>query len=119
MKTFVNISLATIAIAATVQAHPAGHHPEPHYDARPYAYEYAVHDEYSGANFGQQENSDGKVVKGSYQVALPDGRTQIVDYHADNHGYGGYIADVKYEGHPHAPVHHKPEPYHPGPVHHG
>ena len=85
---------------------------------------------------------------GLYTVALPDGRTQIVDYHA-NH-YDGYVADVKYDGHatypeyhpaPYkpapkpvyhaalvvhkpapvyhpAPIVHKPAPYHPAPVYH-
>ena len=114
MFSVVIISAAFMATAAI--AIPAGP-PPPHYEARPYGYEYAVHDEYSGANFGQHEASDGKVVTGTYTVALPDGRTQIVDYTADQHGYGGYIADVKYEGiaHP-APVH-KPAPYHPAPIH--
>ncbi len=40
-------------------------------------------------------------VQGEYRVALPDGRTQIVTYHADNEG--GFIADVKYEGVPQYP----------------
>ena len=44
----------------------------------PYAFSYGVNDEYSGAIFGQNEESDGKVVSGSYSVALPDGRKQIV-----------------------------------------
>lgn len=36
-----------------------------------------------------------KVTKGSYQVALPDGRTQIVNYIAD---VSGFKATVSYEG---------------------
>merc|ERR1711881_637125 len=107
------------------------YHKPTHYDEtpKPYTYEYGVHDDYSGAHFGQNEYSDGKEVKGQYTVALPDGRTQIVDYHA-NH-YDGYIADVKYEGYASypkhqtvsykpAPVYHKPAPvYHkPAPVYH-
>ena len=35
-------------------------------------------------------------LSGEYRVALPDGRTQIVTYKADH--YGGFVADVKYEG---------------------
>lgn len=52
-------------------------------------------DEPSYNDFGHEEKSDGKVVTGSYRVALPDGRTQIVTYKADSYGY---TADVKYEG---------------------
>ena len=37
-----------------------------------------------------------KFISGEYRVALPDGRTQIVTYKADH--YGGFVADVKYEG---------------------
>ena len=65
---------------------------EPH----PYSYQYGVNDEYSGANFAANENSDTKVVKGSYTVHLPDGRIQTVTYTADH--YNGFVADVKYEG---------------------
>ena len=45
-------------------------------------------------NYAHQADSDGNVVTGSYRVLLPDGRTQIVNYRADNNGY---VANVKYE----------------------
>ena len=32
-------------------------------------------------------------ISGEYRVELPDGRTQIVTYHADHEG--GFVADVK------------------------
>ena len=46
---------------------------------------------------------------GEYRVELPDGRVQIVTYHADHEH--GFIADVKYEGVAIA------EPYAPPPPH--
>ena len=62
----------------------------------PYEFAYAVKNEPSYNDFGHQESSDGKVVSGSYNVLLPDGRTQTVTYtvSADS----GYVAEVKYEG---------------------
>ena len=103
------------------------HHPPPHpgpkyhhpikYEPRPYAYSYGVEDDYHGVKFGQNEESDGKVVHGSYHVLLPDGRIRNVKYTADH--YAGYIADVSYTN-PHKPiVHHKPAPYHPEPAYDG
>merc|ERR1712152_64276 len=82
----------------------------PKYDEapKPYAFEYGVADDYSGANFKVAETADGKAVHGSYQVNLPDGRVQTVTYTADH--YNGYIADVAYEGVPHYP---EAKPYHP------
>ncbi|XP_037071712.1 cuticle protein 21-like, partial [Pollicipes pollicipes] len=77
---------------------PASYHPEPHYneEAKPFAYNYAVNDHYSGANFAKKEQSDGHNTQGYYSVTLPDGRVQHVKYVADN--YGGYNAEVTYEG---------------------
>ena len=62
-------------------------------EAKPYSYQYGVADDYSGARFSANENSDAKVVTGSYTVHLPDGRVQTVTYTADH--YNGYVADVK------------------------
>ena len=61
----------------------------------PFNFAWAVKDEPSYNDYSHAANSDGKVVTGSYRVVLPDGRTQIVTYKADENGY---VADVKYEG---------------------
>ena len=108
------------------QAHPAGYgHPETKYKEEPvpahYAFEYGVHDEYSGTNFGQNEKRDGYATSGSYTVLLPDGRTQTVTYHVDD-AYSGYVADVSYSGEPHygpglVDAHHGKGPAHPAPHH--
>lgn len=53
-------------------------------------------DEYYN-DFTHKETSDGNgYVAGTYTVQLPDGRTQIVEYKADD--YTGFVADVKFEG---------------------
>ena len=105
---------------------PAYHPAKPIEEApKPYAFEYGVADDYSGANFKAAETADGKVVSGSYQVNLPDGRVQTVTYTADH--YNGFVADVSYEGVPHYPEAkaYKPHPApaykpipHPAPVYH-
>merc|ERR1712020_213025 len=89
----------------------------------PYTFTYAVADDYSKAAFNQEENNDGAgVVAGSYSVALPDGRTQTVTYHAND--YDGYVADVTYAGEPQYPAapaggYHAAAPaYAPAPAYH-
>jgi hypothetical protein len=62
-----------------------------------YNFGYAVADDYSKVNFGQNEERNGYSTSGSYRVALPDGRTQIVTYSVAD-AQSGYIADVQYEG---------------------
>ena len=42
-----------------------------------YKFDYAVKDEYSSNDYSHSQESDGKVVTGSYRVLLPDGRTQV------------------------------------------
>ena len=111
---------------------PAPYHPAPAYGKAPayadtppvYGYEYAVQDDYSGVNFGQNEKRDGYSTSGQYRVLLPDGRTQIVTYNTAD-AYSGNVAEVVYEGHAtygpapkpvHKPIHPVPA-YKPAPVH--
>merc|ERR1711956_162464 len=115
---------ALVAVAVALPAGPpapygapapyhAPAHPAPVYDEspKPYAFQYGVADDYSGAKFNAQETADGKAVSGSYSVALPDGRIQTVTYTADH--YNGFVADVSYEG---VPVYPEAKPYHPAPA---
>ncbi|XP_037088344.1 cuticle protein 7-like [Pollicipes pollicipes] len=89
---------------------PASYHPEPQYkeEPKPFAYDYAVNDQYTGTNFAKKEESDGHNTQGYYSVALPDGRVQHVKYVADH--YGGYNAEVTYEGEAQYPE------FHPAPA---
>ena len=100
---------------------PAPYHPEPKYkeEPKPFAYDYAVNDHYTGTTFAKKEESDGHNTQGYYSVALPDGRVQHVKYVADH--YGGYNAEVTYEGEAQYPEYHpapayKPAPYKPAPA---
>merc|ERR1712045_341968 len=91
-----------LAVAAAIPAGPPV-----------YGYECAVNDDYSKANFGQNEKRDGYATSGSYRVALPDGRIQTVTYGTAD-AYSGNVAQVTYEGVPHygpAPGY-KPAPHH-------
>ncbi len=92
---------------------PAPHHAPAHYDEspKPYAFQYGVADDYSGANYEKAENQDASGnLQGSYRVNLPDGRVQIVTYTADH--TNGFVADVKYEG---TAVYPEEKPYAPAP----
>lgn len=75
-----------------------GGHGHGHDNEVPKSYEfgYSVKDAQSGNDYNRKESSDGNVVRGEYRVQLPDGRTQIVTYHAD--WRTGFHADVRYEG---------------------
>ncbi|XP_076065068.1 cuticle protein 7-like [Oratosquilla oratoria] len=86
--------------------------PPPTYNqpGMPFAFAYAVKDDYSGNDYAHDQASDGKVTSGSYRVALPDGRIETVTFDADD--YSGYVAKVTYEG---EATHPAPAPYHPPP----
>ncbi|XP_022193666.1 pro-resilin-like isoform X3 [Nilaparvata lugens] len=68
-------------------------------DSGPVNYEFAyeVKDAPSNNDFGHMESRNGEVAKGSYHVLLPDGRTQRVDYTADENGY---VPKINYDGSP-------------------
>lgn len=70
-----------------------------------------MRDDYSGANYGHSETSNGNTVEGSYQVALPDGRIQIVKYVADHEN--GFQAQVTYEGEARYPENNPKQSYKP------
>ncbi|CAL4091479.1 unnamed protein product [Meganyctiphanes norvegica] len=116
------IKVATIlAVVCACTGRPS----DPYHEGlMPYSFAYGVADGYSGVDFGQDEKSDGKSVKGSYTVQLPDGRKQTVTYNADH--YGGYNANVEYYGeaqYPHEygpPITFKPHGggYKPEPTYH-
>ncbi|KAK3851409.1 hypothetical protein Pcinc_041943 [Petrolisthes cinctipes] len=109
-QTAVLVVLAGLAVAVPAGPQPQGSYsppPTPGYSAPrqggydqdqriPYDFQYGVKDEYAGTDFNQNEESDGKVTRGSYTVQLPDGRKQTVTYTVD--GYSGYVADVQYYG---------------------
>merc|ERR1711915_635187 len=113
MKSFIAYS-ALFAVAFAAGPTAPYHAPAPAYGKGPvyedgpavYNYEYAVQDDYSGVNFGQNEHRDGYSTNGQYRVLLPDGRTQIVTYNTAD-AYSGNT-EVVYEGtasYAPAPVH--------------
>ncbi|KAA0188550.1 Cuticle Protein CPR RR-2 [Hyalella azteca] len=92
-------ALAVLGLSAMVTSLPSDpYQPPKHYKepAKPYNFAYGVSDPYQGIDFGQNEESDGSLVQGSYSVQLPDGRQQIVTYQADHDR--GFHADVSYKG---------------------
>ncbi|EFX83776.1 hypothetical protein DAPPUDRAFT_301652 [Daphnia pulex] len=100
MKFFILAALVAVAAANSYKAAEyapkyEAKYEEVTYAPQPYSFEYDVQDKESYNDFLHSEKSDYNVVTGSYRVALPDGRTQIVTYKADKDGYN---ADVKYEG---------------------
>ena len=90
-----SVLLTSVLAAPRPASVPAYGPPEPAYpdEAPVYKYTYAVKDDYSFSNFNAHEERDGYNAAGGYQVALPDGRTQIVTYTATKVSPGG-IMDI-------------------------
>merc|ERR1712117_109455 len=78
------LSALLLASANAAPAAPPAYPAEPAYPDLPpvYKYTYAVADDYSSSNFNAHEERDGYNAAGGYEVALPDGRKQIVTYAA-------------------------------------
>ncbi|XP_011686049.1 PREDICTED: pro-resilin-like isoform X2 [Wasmannia auropunctata] len=72
-----------------------GHPDEWAGDPANYEFSYEVQDAAAGLDFGHREMRKDLEATGTYHVLLPDGRTQIVDYIADQNGYRPM---VRYEG---------------------
>ncbi|CAH2098963.1 unnamed protein product [Euphydryas editha] len=70
------------------------HNPEYNDENQNYAFAYTVRDHKTGDDFSHSQQSSGSATNGEYRVRLPDGRTQIVSYTADENGYK---ADVRYD----------------------
>ncbi|XP_050453593.1 pro-resilin-like [Cataglyphis hispanica] len=64
-------------------------------DPANYEFSYEVQDAATNLDFGHREMRKDMEATGTYHVLLPDGRTQIVDYVADQDGYRPMI---RYEG---------------------
>merc|ERR1712212_351659 len=96
------VIVALFALLAVACARPDGpassYGSAPSYPDEPasYSFNWAVKDDYTNNNYGQDESRNGYETSGSYYVALPDGRLQRVAYSVN--GDGGYVADVTYEG---------------------
>merc|ERR1712203_253345 len=63
---------------------------------KPFAYQYGGVDSQGLESSKVENQGEDGVVRGEYRVQLPDGRTQIVSYTADEEH--GYQAEVRYEG---------------------
>ncbi|XP_066944328.1 cuticle protein 8-like [Macrobrachium rosenbergii] len=61
-----------------------------------YEFNYAVKDDYSGNDYSHAEARNGYDTSGSYQVLLPDGRVQTVEYTVSKDG--GFQANVVAKG---------------------
>merc|ERR1711931_231254 len=103
-----------------LSAHAAGADEEYELSRDPYKYQVKVDDDKTSNRYEINESGSPEIVEGSYRIALPDGRVQVVTYqvHADK----GFEAKVSYEGtaqYPDTPnyvpsAYGPPEPIRPG-----
>jgi len=60
-----------------------------------YEFSYKVKDQQTGSDYSHTETRDGDRAQGEFNVLLPDGRKQIVEYEADQ---DGFKPQIRYEG---------------------
>ncbi|XP_063587077.1 cuticle protein 7-like [Penaeus indicus] len=95
------LRFAVIAVVfVVVAAFPSDPHRRslPTYGDAPaeYQFSYEVKDDYSKNDYGHSEDRSGYNTRGQYQVVLPDGRVQTVEYTVSNDS--GFMANVKAKG---------------------
>jgi len=90
-----------LAVAAVLLTGVAGQYKEEELIRDPYQYQVKVEDPETANKYEIEEEGNPDIVRGSYKIALPDGRTQIVTYEVDSEA--GYKAEVTYEGVAHYP----------------
>ena len=85
-----------MTLQPTPQTNAKGNPSFPSRQKSEYSFDWEVHDDYSGNDFGHHESGDGYHTEGGYHVLLPDGRVKRVTYTVTEDG--GYLATVEYEG---------------------
>lgn len=66
---------------------------DPEYEPRPFGFKYTIADKLMGLRQAHVQESDGKVVTGSYSYVRPDGILMTVRYTADENGYHPIVTE--------------------------
>ncbi|KAK7067204.1 hypothetical protein SK128_003613 [Halocaridina rubra] len=94
------IAFVVAVLLAAVSARPSDPYgpPPQSYPDTPaqYDFKYAVKDDYSRNDYNHGESRNGYDTKGSYQVLLPDGKIQTVEYTVSKDS--GFVANVVAQG---------------------
>ncbi|MPC42516.1 Pro-resilin [Portunus trituberculatus] len=100
MQVLLFLTLVAAAAAEGSRSHEEPYRSHESYESEEpkYEYSYQVKDD-NDNDFGNEENRDGDLTKGSFYNHLPDGRRQTVKYVVDRQS--GFLADVNYEGEAH------------------
>ncbi|XP_042887017.1 pro-resilin-like isoform X1 [Penaeus japonicus] len=90
--------VALVVVAAAARPSDPYGPPPPVYGDAPaeYQFSYGVKDDYSKNDYGHSEDRSGYNTQGQYQVLLPDGRVQTVEYSVTKDG--GFVANVVAKG---------------------